>query len=135
MHNKSTTGVFTGDGIVDCAEVRDFRRSHQIGRRHSDLVTILTIQFDAGGKAVQTKAMQREIASGQVRNGDSLRINFDPDNPKRVGRPTTRFDQMLFFFCQFIGALMMIAGYVGYRQRQEGDSWTLGQRVGHFHAD
>ncbi len=135
MHNISTTGVFTGDSIIDCAEVRDFRRSHRIGRWHSDRVTILTIRFDAGSKAVQTEAIQREIASGQVRNGDSLRINFDPDNPKRVGRPTTRFDQMLFYVCQFIGALMMIAGYVGNRRRQEGDSWTLGQRVDHFQAD
>jgi hypothetical protein len=92
MHNRPTTGVFTGDSIIDCAEVEDFRRSHRIGRWHSDRVTILTIQFNASGETVQTEALRRQISSGQVRNGDSLRINFDPDKPKRVDRPATHFD-------------------------------------------
>jgi hypothetical protein len=135
MHNISTTGVFTGDSIIDCAEVGDFRRSHQIGRWHSDRVTILTIQFDASGETVQTEVLQRQISSGEVRNGDSLRINFDPDNPKRVDRPLTRFDRILFYVCQLIGAFMMIAGYVGHRRQKDDDSWTLGQWNDHFKAE
>jgi hypothetical protein len=135
MYNSSATGIFTGETIIDCAEAGAFRRSHRIGRWHSDRVTILAIQFDASSETVQTEALQRQISSGQVRNGDSLRIYFDPDNPKRVDRPTTRFDQMLFYVCQFIGALMMITGYVGYRRQRDDDSWTLGKRNEYFKAD
>jgi hypothetical protein len=135
MHNSSTTGVFTGETIIDCAEAGAFRRSHRIGRWHSSPITILTIQFNAGGDSVQIEASQRRLSSAPVKNGDALQINYDPNNPKRVDRPVARSDRMLFLVFQFVGALMMIAGYVGYRRQQDDDSWMLGQRTDHFNAE